>query len=340
MTLGMLLVTNDNHTLNNLHIRLVEYICDNGVKVPDLAVLDYSTFFQKECAFVELLLNSNNNKLNKSSALWFLYRKFFLKSEISSEKKPTGHYIEIALAACRLHPTNYYAWSFLRFVGNYAKLEQLKDLYFSLHEKVTSFCLEHPSDHAAWDAFVDLVILREKVIMSTHWDIERLTGTVLQYSPATIPYVDPEEQLDVFVTWMNKTQVQSVVPFYAIRTLLKYIYLSQDGAFKARKIYERIWEEQALFQRTVLKESGVSVLSISNHSFKTNVSTTNDLILHQKIQHHVNWQRVLTWMCRVIWGREDAYNIPHKNERCHAAQDRENDTFPYQPPAPAELFMV
>lgn len=73
MTVGFLLTTPENKTVYNVHEDLLKrYFQDNSVLViPDLLV--------KEVRLIQRLCSSNN-RINKSSSLWILYRKLFVLS--------------------------------------------------------------------------------------------------------------------------------------------------------------------------------------------------------------------------------------------------------------------
>ncbi|ODQ58702.1 hypothetical protein WICANDRAFT_20037, partial [Wickerhamomyces anomalus NRRL Y-366-8] len=156
MTLGMMLITNDNHTINQLHWVLVEKITSNTLKQFTSLHLEPTQFLIKEVSFIELLLGSNNNKLNKSSTLWHFYKRFFVMNHL-----PESDFLETALLSAGSHPTNYYSWSFIRWLAKYTELTKDDELFNKILSRVRQFCQKHTNDIASWDCLVDVLCYDE-----------------------------------------------------------------------------------------------------------------------------------------------------------------------------------
>ncbi|CCE64177.1 hypothetical protein TPHA_0G03370 [Tetrapisispora phaffii CBS 4417] len=144
-TIGLLLTTPENKTIIRIHEDIVKYCLKSYDAESKLK------FINNEIAVVEKLLTSSNNKLNKSSSLWTLYKKLFM---VSSEFKEniSLHYLSVFMSSANLHFSNYYSWNTLRWfydlLGNNEKI--------ILFDKTKQFCFKNMRDCSAWDTLADM----------------------------------------------------------------------------------------------------------------------------------------------------------------------------------------
>lgn len=285
MTLGMMLITNDNHTINQLHWALVEKITSNTSRQFTSLHLEPTQFLIKEVTFIELLLGSNNNKLNKSSTLWHFYKRFFVMNIL-----PKWNFLETALRSGESHPTNYYSWGFIRWLAKYSELAKDDELFNEILSKMRQFCQKHTNDIASWDSLVDILSPGNDALSYVKDEVVRLGGCVESQTCGDI-FISIEDYVYGIFEWIDKACVQSTAPYHSLKKLISQ---HDDELYDVlTKIQSRLESRQD----SLKAELGISGISyeIFNESFKTNKYTQDDLIFHEKLVQFINWERVLNY---------------------------------------------
>ncbi|EDK44083.1 hypothetical protein LELG_02262 [Lodderomyces elongisporus NRRL YB-4239] len=141
MTLGYLITTNEHHTILKLHERIVDILQNHE---QDLEII--STF-----------LTSRLSRINKSSSLWAMLRRWVVKSlsityGVRQNQAPIPmvdrKYILRALKSCEFHFANYYANNFLRWCILIGSVDGTFCNYWS--EDLVQVCRSHHSDSSLW----------------------------------------------------------------------------------------------------------------------------------------------------------------------------------------------
>lgn len=144
-TLGLLLTAPGHQTALNLHEQVF------FEKLTDCKTTEALVWLQNEILIIERLLTSNNNRLNKSSALWYFYRKLLV---LAMDMK-CGHlkFIETVIHSGKRHFSNYYSWATARWLYDVISATAKADLL----EATLKFCVENVRDASAWSALSHMV---------------------------------------------------------------------------------------------------------------------------------------------------------------------------------------
>lgn len=105
---------------------------------------------RREIVFIQRLLSCTNNKLNKSSSLWVLYKKIYDRFH----SKVTIDVCTTVINSATNHFSNYYAWNSARWFYINGETELHNDLL----DETKTFCLKNFKDSAAWSAFLFMLL--------------------------------------------------------------------------------------------------------------------------------------------------------------------------------------
>ncbi|KAG0658277.1 hypothetical protein C6P45_002213 [Maudiozyma exigua] len=144
MTLGFMLSTPENKMILAMHEDCLLILISESA--------DTRQILEKELLLVQALLTSTRNSINKSSSMWYLYRKIYLLMEqnnVESVQISLKYLISTFRNSAGLHVSNYYCWNTLRWFFDVIPSQQIKQAIF---EMTKSFCLRHISDCSSWDA--------------------------------------------------------------------------------------------------------------------------------------------------------------------------------------------
>jgi len=100
---------------------------------------------------IQSLLTSTRNSLNKSSSLWYWYRKLYIliKQHTSIlEETLSKLWISTFKNSAELHKCNYYCWNTARWFFDIVPSLKVKTDIF---EMTKDFCFKHVSDCSSWD---------------------------------------------------------------------------------------------------------------------------------------------------------------------------------------------
>ncbi|ODV62586.1 Ecm9p ASCRUDRAFT_7135 [Ascoidea rubescens DSM 1968] len=156
-TIGLMLTTYEYHTCLNVHeLMLKKYIKKH---LNDKNYLSIITLLVKELNLLRLLLNSKLSNINKSSSLWlFLKKLYILLYNFDSNYLNYPFIIELILQSCRVHPYNYYAWSFTKWLINFLYYNNDQKLLSLFYTKFNKFSHSHINDNSSWSVLYDLII--------------------------------------------------------------------------------------------------------------------------------------------------------------------------------------
>ena len=143
MTLGYMLTTPENKMILDIHEDCILTLISQSINANEI--------LKKELLFVQTLLTSTRNSLNKSSSMWYLYRKLYIlmdQNNIGCEELLLQHWISTFENSAELHVSNYYCWNTLRWFFDVIPSYHVKKTIFGMTK---SFCLKHVSDCSSWD---------------------------------------------------------------------------------------------------------------------------------------------------------------------------------------------
>lgn len=174
----------------------------------------------RELRLIERLLTSSNNRLNKSSSLWFLYKKLYI---ISKCRYPgiDYEYTHIFVNSAKHHTSNYYCWNAAKwFFDNVPTAEQQQ-----LLEETQRFCFQNISDCSAWSAFTYMLTQETGKCIANKKDFLRLQN---RYDISTSNYNDTEwSKFDIESIYLEVLKHVDLVtiterpPFLCILALMK-----------------------------------------------------------------------------------------------------------------------
>ncbi|KAH9200360.1 hypothetical protein LQ764DRAFT_115001 [Zygosaccharomyces rouxii] len=149
-SLGYLLTTPENKTNFNVHY-------DTFLKMWEID--DSKELLNRELKIVQRLLTSSNNRLNKSSSLWQMYRKLYTLS--MDYNNGTNHnYIFTFLESGSKHLSNYYCWNASRWFFDVFPINEKKLMI----DNVKQFCFKNFKDSSSWDALAYMLCQQRKKI--------------------------------------------------------------------------------------------------------------------------------------------------------------------------------
>ncbi|QLG72670.1 hypothetical protein HG535_0D03780 [Zygotorulaspora mrakii] len=264
-TIGLLLTTPENKTAINLYLDSVLY------KLNDFSGLtNYkAAILQEEATLVGRLLTSSNNKLNKSSSLWCLYRKLYL---LLRDAAGTIDYITIFVCSASRHFSNYYCWETVRWFYDVVPTELAKMELFSATK---IFCLQNTRDSSSWSALA-YMICQKKAKIDFNWhDSIRLQNSLkcgLNFRQIPPGFdVDIEGVACDIAHSINTLTIQDWPPFLCLLSALNA--LPKNGTLS----FLTSWKEEVQAFETVC---GPVTFKRRNPIVPINVS--NDLMLFRK----------------------------------------------------------
>ena len=138
MTLGKLMTTPNDQTNLKRHEKYMLEILEQSPSVLNV-----------NQSLVGLLLSSTDQRLNKSSMLWFYYKKLVVLKKQNSTSPDLGDHVEqVCLKSAKNHFANYYCWNTIRWIFDNELNDNKKSAIFS---QVFQFCRSNFTDCSAWD---------------------------------------------------------------------------------------------------------------------------------------------------------------------------------------------
>lgn len=142
-SLGYLLTTPENKTNFSVHY-------DTFLKL--WTIDNTRELLNHELRIIQRLLTSSNNRLNKSSSLWQMYRKLYVLS-VGYNDGTNHDYILTFLESGSKHLSNYYCWNASRWFFDILPIDEKKIMI----DKVKRFCFKNMKDSSSWDALAYMV---------------------------------------------------------------------------------------------------------------------------------------------------------------------------------------
>ncbi|CCF57997.1 hypothetical protein KAFR_0D03490 [Kazachstania africana CBS 2517] len=225
-TIGLLLTTTENKTNLNLHEEIFLKLLLKLEKTSSSSQI--ITFFENELRVVERLLSSSNNKLNKSSSLWYFYRKLYVLSQkipLLSQRTDRDIIIKTHIYSASEHRSNYYCWNTARWFF-YLFPPSSKEIFLKATEK---FCFANTNDCSAWSALGYMVsndVIEQKFTFENYKYIE---GKYSETFPGTTSLIQSNFGIEMHsfsekvAQFIDKLEVKEWPPFLCILKILHSI---------------------------------------------------------------------------------------------------------------------
>lgn len=125
-------------------------------------------FLRREILLVGRLLTCSNNRLNKSSSLWCLYRKLY--TLVSATDTCSLDFIPVFIVSACRHFSNYYCWNTARWFFDVIPAFQKRELFLA----TKAFCFQNSRDSSSWDALAYMINQKEEKKVFNLDDYKRL----------------------------------------------------------------------------------------------------------------------------------------------------------------------
>lgn len=214
-TIGFLLTTPENKTALNTHVdSLIGLIktecCDNE---------NSSDLLQKEMTLTGRLLTSSNNRLNKSSSLWCLYRKLYILSKSYNMK--IEDCVSIFMNSASRHFSSYYCWATARWFFDVIPQTE-KEILVNATKR---FCFHNFKDSSSWNALSYMICQQRTKSMFNIHDFERLqknlglTGDLLE--KASWQHLNADSFFSEIMKFIDTVTIVEWPPFLCLLTIAK-----------------------------------------------------------------------------------------------------------------------
>lgn len=202
-SLGYLLTTPENKTNFNVHYETFFKLW---------AVDHIEELLNHELKMVQRLLTSSNNRLNKSSSLWQMYRKLHVLSLDNNDK--TNHdYILTFLESGSRHFSNYYCWNTSRWFFDALPINEKKIML----DEIKRFSFKNLKDCSSWDALSYMICQQRK---KSNYNIKNYHQLREQYyTEYQWPEFEVEEILAEIIHLIDSFSVTELPPFLCCRTI-------------------------------------------------------------------------------------------------------------------------
>lgn len=220
-TVGLLLTTPENKTnLKRHEALLLTLLNDKHCKLTDL--------LNKEIKLVKAMLSCSNNRLNKSSSLWFFLKKLYvLSKKFGTDDNRT--IMSVFIMSASQHTSNYYCWNTSKmFFDIFVEKEQLKML-----QQTEDFCFKNAKDCSAWSALGYMLTQNINRLSDNRTQFLRLCdnfGFSFDFSRKDWIEIDHSKFADKLRTYIDKMVVIEWPPFLCLITVVKSV-LGKDCIF-------------------------------------------------------------------------------------------------------------
>lgn len=274
-TIGFLLTTPENKTILNVHLELIlKFIKDKAV--------DIEEFLQGNGRLSQRLLTSSNNRLNKSSSLWFFYKILYILNKNATSGCLHFNFIDTIINSGSQHTSNYYCWNASRWFFDVSSIEKKKKLL----SEVKTFCFANIGDCSAWSALTYMFCQSSRELTHNIDDYKNLHNQLhINYDDERIPSFysfDIASFLTELESFITKLRINERPPFLCLLNIMDS-FPNNDHV----KMFERWGSEVKEFE---YKYGKIEI--IRNH-VKVPDSFSNDAILVTSIVHFGNKKRAL-----------------------------------------------
>lgn len=305
-TVGLLICTHENRSVINLHYDIINKILSNKDPFFGDLLLDSRKFIIKELFFLQSLLNSNSNKLNKSSSLWTLFKRLYIFVIDNNIKSlPESFFLQTAIKAAELHFSNYYAWNFIRFLFNISKLTGDYSKYIDILKQVQNFAYCHHSDSSAWTGFTDCFNDSQASLNEICFEFNRYSKEFKIDSNLKnnlVMDINCKDQLKTLSNWLWEKKTVSEVPYYAFRRLIVYNVKVLDNKELVSELMSTAKINYEFFRELKLKPKSIVIENNTNYLI-TNFDVESDYALGELLKIYFNWKHLIDWYEMFILGK-------------------------------------
>lgn len=255
-----------NHTALNLHERIFLERLNNSTHSDSLLWLG------NEILLIERFLTSTNNRLNKSSSLWYLYRKLLILAR--DHHSEDLNYKSTVLHSGKRHFSNYYCWATARWLYDVVPVAEKAQLL-----KLTcNFCFETLSDASSWSALSYMICQQRRKSDYNYSDYKHLRELLKLPINDTDAPSWPALRIEQYVTKIIQTIDAAVAeewpPFLCLMTVVKEFQEAADLAGFSD------WRENL---QTFEQQHGNITLLRNNPVVPTELS--DNAVLHRNARH-------------------------------------------------------
>ena len=270
MTIGLLLTTPENKTVYNMHEELLKkYFQDSSVLIiPGL--------FAKEVRLVQRLLCSSNNRINKSSSLWILYRKLYILT-LHVKTSIFPDLLHVFSSSGAQHFSNYYCWNTARWFYDNIPFNKRIELF----NLTKAFCFQHIKDCSSWSTLAYMVCQQEQKNKNNICDFQRLA--ISFNLPTESKKVDLNFQIQCagsfiqeLIEWINRTYVADWPPYLCLLQITKLdliLGIKMDSFLSTWKHEIRNFEENS------------GNIKLKNNTPIVPKQLSNDLLVSENVLH-------------------------------------------------------
>ncbi|KAH3679958.1 hypothetical protein WICMUC_000701 [Wickerhamomyces mucosus] len=320
VTIGYLLITNENNTILNIHediiFDLIETQLSKLIIIPgeDTRIEDKNSFLIKEVLFLQSLLTSNIPKINKSSSLWYLFKKLqliTLDRRLLILDSPSYEFIffQSALTSAKRHTNNYYSWQFVKGLINTSKVLTGCKFILSSTDTIEAYAKSHLNESAAWDCFIDLITLNMDALRLTLYENGKYSTRIkYELSDERLAVVVPPltKYLLELNRWLWDNTIAQLVPYENFKKLMLYAYYKWNEKELVRSLVESLSVHVHIFEELHLKKRGLGGIIVQNGWYSINnenvldLVENEDMIFQQKFKAYLNWLRLEVFFRKVM----------------------------------------
>lgn len=271
-SLGYLLTTPENKTNFNIHLDTFRGL---------LAIDESKELLEKELRVIQRLLTSTNNRLNKSSSLWHLYRQLYTLS-LQFSRNFDHDYLSTFLESGDRHFSNYYCWNAAKWFFDIFTISQRE----ALVKRTMEFCFRNFKDSSSWDALTYMICQSRRNLNHNIEEFHRLQYMLRSSKILTTQkYVEfrIEEILRDIVHLIDSFTVSEWSPFLCCLTIV-FTFCELDTNFLSTA-----WKSDV----EAFERSNGPVQIIRNNPVHSQ-EYTQDLVLRSTAAHICYKKRFLT----------------------------------------------
>lgn len=178
-----------------------------------------SDLLHKEIILTGRLLTSSNNRLNKSSSLWCLYRKLYILSK--SFKREIEDCVSIFINSASRHFSSYYCWTTARWFFDVMPIPEKKTLV----NATKKFCFQNYRDSSSWNALSYMICQQTTKSMFNLHDFERLQNNLgligdLLENPGYLQ-LNADSFFSEIINFIDTVTIVEWPPFLCLLTIAK-----------------------------------------------------------------------------------------------------------------------
>ncbi|CDF89985.1 ZYBA0S05-06238g1_1 [Zygosaccharomyces bailii CLIB 213] len=201
-SLGFLLTTPENKTNFNVHFdTLLNLFKENEVR----------GLLVKELKIVQRLLTSSNNRLNKSSSLWQLYRKLYTLS-FGWDIGDNHDYLSTFSDSGIRHFSNYYSWNTAKWYFDIVSTSEK----LAIVEQTKKYCFRNFKDTSSWNALTYMVCQSKNKFnynIKEYYRLQKMLNLSSKYRDENWLQCNVEEIFKEIIKLIDSFSVEEWSPF-------------------------------------------------------------------------------------------------------------------------------